>query len=92
MHSWVSDSGKRFHRAVALPGYGLSDKPLNVTYNYDFYADILDGFLDALDIADTHLCVHHLACPVVAESRSTGRSHFTGAAPSVCTRRPPIRA
>ena len=48
------------HRAIALdlPGYGLSDEPLDVTY--DFYADLLDGFLDALDICDTHLCVHDL--------------------------------
>ena len=54
------------HRAVALdlPGYGLSDKPLDVTYDYNFFADILDGFLDALDIGDTHLCVHDLGGPV----------------------------
>ena len=32
------------HRAIALPGYGLSDKPLDLTYDYDFYADVLDGF------------------------------------------------
>jgi len=38
------------HRAIALdlPGYGLSDKPLDVAYGYDFYADTLDAFLDAL--------------------------------------------
>ena len=40
------------HRAIALdlPGYGLSDKPLDVRYDYDFYADVLDSFLDALGI------------------------------------------
>ncbi len=54
------------HRAIALdlPGYGLSDKPLDVRYDYNFFADILDGFLDALDIGDTHLCVHDLGGPV----------------------------
>jgi pimeloyl-ACP methyl ester carboxylesterase len=54
------------HRAIALdlPGCGLSDKPLDVPYDYDFFADILDGFLDALDIGDTHLCVHDLGGPV----------------------------
>jgi len=54
------------HRAIALdlPGYGLSDKPLDVTYDYDFYADTLDAFLDALGIGDTHLCVHDLGGPV----------------------------
>jgi len=40
------------HRGIALdlPGYGLSDKPLDVRYDYDFYADVLDSFLDALGI------------------------------------------
>ncbi|MBT8482527.1 MAG: alpha/beta fold hydrolase [Myxococcales bacterium] len=54
------------HRAIALdlPGYGLSDKPLDVTYDYDFFADTLDAFLDALGIRDTHLCVHDLGGPV----------------------------
>jgi pimeloyl-ACP methyl ester carboxylesterase len=53
------------HRAIAidLPGYGLSDKPLDVAYDYDFYADTLDAFLDALGIRDTHLCVHDLGGP-----------------------------
>lgn len=53
-------------RAIALdlPGYGLSDKPLDVPYDYDFYADVLDGFLDALDIGETNLVVHDLGGPV----------------------------
>ena len=54
------------HRAIALdlPGYGLSDKPLDVRYDYDFYADVLDSFLDALGIGDTNLVVHDLGGPV----------------------------
>jgi len=42
------------HRAIALdlPGYGLSDKPLDAAYGYDFYADTLDAFLDALGRRD----------------------------------------
>jgi len=53
-------------RAIALdlPGYGLSDKPLDINYDYDFYADTLDAFLDALGIGDTHLCVHDLGGPI----------------------------
>lgn len=53
------------HRAVALdlPGYGLSDKPLDAAYDYDFYANTLDAFLDTLGIDDTHLCVHDLGGP-----------------------------
>ena len=54
------------HRAIALdlPGYGLSDKPLDVTYDYNFFTDVLNGFLDALGIKETNLCVHDLGGPV----------------------------
>ncbi len=53
------------HRAIAidLPGYGLSDKPLDAAYDYDFYVDTLSGFLDALGIQQTHLVVHDLGGP-----------------------------
>ncbi|MBW2162329.1 MAG: alpha/beta fold hydrolase [Deltaproteobacteria bacterium] len=54
------------HRAIALdlPGYGLSDKPLDVRYDYDFYTDVLNSFLDALGIGETNLVVHDLGGPV----------------------------
>ena len=54
------------HRAIAvdLPGYGLSDKPLDASYDFDFFADVLDGFVDALGIARTDLVVHDLGGPV----------------------------
>jgi haloalkane dehalogenase len=53
------------HRAIALdlPGYGLSDKPLEIAYDYDFYAGTRDAFLDALRIGRTHLVVHDLGGP-----------------------------
>jgi len=53
------------HRVIALdlPGYGLSDKPLDVDYSFEFYETVLDGFLDALDLPRTDLVVHDLACP-----------------------------
>ncbi len=53
------------HRAIALdlPGYGLSDKPLDVDYGYGFFADTLNAFLDALGIEQTHLVVHDLGGP-----------------------------
>ena len=35
-------------------------------YGYDFFADAIDGFLDALGIGDTHLCIHDLGGPVGA--------------------------
>jgi haloalkane dehalogenase len=54
------------HRAIAidLPGYGLSDKPLDANYNFTFFENILEGFLDALDIRSTDLAVHDLGGPI----------------------------
>ena len=53
-------------RAIApdLPGYGLSGKPLDAPYDYEFFADTLDAFLDTLGIEDLNLCVHDLGGPV----------------------------
>lgn len=50
--------------APDLPGYGLSDKPLDAPYDYEFFADTLDAFLDTLDIGDLSFCVHDLGGPV----------------------------
>jgi haloalkane dehalogenase len=54
------------HRAIAidLPGYGLSDKPLHVKYDFFFFEDVLEGFVDALGIGRTALAVHDLGGPV----------------------------
>ena len=54
------------HRVIALdlPGYGLSDKPLDARYNFKFYTNTLNAFLDALDIPTTNLVVHDLGGPV----------------------------
>jgi haloalkane dehalogenase len=54
------------HRAVApdLPGYGRSEKPLDASYDYDFFADTIDAFLDSVGIAELDLCVHDLGGPV----------------------------
>jgi pimeloyl-ACP methyl ester carboxylesterase len=53
------------HRAIALdlPGYGLSEKPLEIAYDYELYADTLNAFLDALGIQEVHLVVHDLGGP-----------------------------
>ncbi|MGB8330971.1 MAG: alpha/beta fold hydrolase [Polyangiales bacterium] len=47
------------HRAIALdlPGYGLSDKPLDVTYDFGFFERVLNDLLDALGIRQTNLVV-----------------------------------
>jgi haloalkane dehalogenase len=50
--------------AIDLPGYGRSDKPLDVRYDFLFFERIVDGFLDAVGIEKTALAVHDLGGPV----------------------------
>ena len=54
------------HRAIApdLPGYGLSDKPLDQRYNFSFFGKTLEAFCEAVGIQDTTLVVHDLGGPV----------------------------
>jgi haloalkane dehalogenase len=54
------------NRAIALdlPGFGLSDKPLDASYSFRFYSKILDAFLNALNIEDIGLVVHDLGGPI----------------------------
>lgn len=54
------------HRAIALdlPGYGLSEKPLDQRYDFSFFERTLEAFCDALDIRHTDLVVHDLGGPV----------------------------
>jgi len=50
--------------AVDLPGFGASDKPLDVRYDFDFFDGVLDGFLAALDIDQVALAGHDLGGPI----------------------------
>jgi haloalkane dehalogenase len=54
------------HRAIApdLPGFGLSDKPADVSYSFRFYERVLEGFLAELSIERTALVVHDLGGPI----------------------------
>ena len=54
------------HRAIApdLPGYGLSDKPLDQRYNFSFFDRMLESFCDAVGVSNTTLVVHDLGGPV----------------------------
>ncbi len=67
-HLWrnVMPEVAKGHRAIAidLPGYGLSDKPLGIDYDFFFFERVLEGFLDALGITKTALVVHDLGGPV----------------------------
>lgn len=50
------------HRVYALdlPGHGLSEKPLDLPYTIDFFAEFLRDFLHTLGIERTHLVGHSL--------------------------------
>lgn len=51
--------------AMDLPGFGASDKPLGPrAYTFRAYQARIDGFLEALGIAETGLVVHDLGGPV----------------------------
>ncbi len=54
------------HRVIALdlPGFGLSDKPLDVSYSFRYFDRVLEDAFDALDIETTGLAVHDLGGPV----------------------------
>lgn len=68
-HLWRNILGPvaaRGSRAIALdlPGFGLSEKPLDGSYSFRFHERALSGFLDALGIERTGLAVHDLGGPV----------------------------
>lgn len=50
--------------AVDLPGFGVSDKPLDVRYNFAFFGRVLDLFLARLGIDELGLAVHDLGGPI----------------------------
>lgn len=50
--------------AVDLPGYGASDKPLDVRYDFDFFERALDDFLDTLGVGEVGLAVHDIGGPI----------------------------
>jgi haloalkane dehalogenase len=57
----------RHNRAVAidLPGFGGSDKPLGIRYGFEFFDDVVSGFLEALGIERLGgLAVHDIGGPI----------------------------
>ena len=54
------------HRVIALdlPGFGQSDKPLDVSYSFRYFDRVLEGFIDSLDIESLSLAVHDLGGPI----------------------------
>ncbi|MCE9500903.1 MAG: alpha/beta fold hydrolase [Leptospira sp.] len=49
--------------ALDLPGFGESDKPLDTRYSFQFFSEILDGFLENLGISNLSLVLHDLGGP-----------------------------
>ncbi len=75
LHGWPTSSFlwrevmppmSRANRVVALdlPGFGASDKPLGIRYDFGFFGRALDVFLAALGIDQVGLAVHDLGGPV----------------------------
>ena len=50
--------------ALDLPGFGGSDKPQGATYNFEFFEQAIDGFLEQLDIGTVAIAGHDLGGPV----------------------------
>src|SRR4051794_28754469 len=50
--------------AIDLPGFGASDKPLDVKYDFAFFERTLDGFLAELGMDEVGLAVHDLGGPI----------------------------
>lgn len=75
LHGWPTSSYlwrdvmvpiARANRVIALdlPGFGGSDKPLDVRYNFGFFSRALDLFLAQLGVRETGLAVHDLGGPI----------------------------
>jgi pimeloyl-ACP methyl ester carboxylesterase len=61
--------------AVDLPGFGGSDKPVDVRYDFDLYERALNGFVDKLEMDPLGVAVHDLGGPVALHwmMRNPGR-------------------
>ncbi len=57
----ISKLSKHFQiYAPDLPGHGLSDKPLDIEYDLDFFIKFLNEYYAVLEIEKAHLVVHDL--------------------------------
>jgi haloalkane dehalogenase len=50
--------------ALDLPGFGGSDKPVDVRYDFDLFDRVLDEFVDKLEMDPLGVAVHDLGGPV----------------------------
>jgi pimeloyl-ACP methyl ester carboxylesterase len=54
------------NRVIApdLPGFGVSDKPVDATYDFAYFERALDGLLGVLDVDRVGIAVHDLGGPI----------------------------
>jgi pimeloyl-ACP methyl ester carboxylesterase len=75
LHGWPTSSYlwrdvmpaiARANRVIApdLPGFGVSDKPVGVRYDFDLFERAIDGLLAALGVDKVGLAVHDLGGPI----------------------------
>lgn len=50
--------------ALDLPGFGASDKPVDVRYDFDLFDRAIDGVLDHLEIGEVGLVGHDIGGPI----------------------------
>jgi pimeloyl-ACP methyl ester carboxylesterase len=50
--------------ALDLPGFGGSDKPVDIRYDLRFFEDVIDGFLATLGVEEVAVAVHDLGGPI----------------------------
>jgi pimeloyl-ACP methyl ester carboxylesterase len=70
-----------FARAVApdMPGFGRADKPRDLPYTVEGYADFLDALLAELEIDRVHLVVHDFGGPWAMEWAARNPSRVASA-------------
>ena len=66
--------------ALDLPGFGGSAKPVAASYDFAFFEDAIDGFLDSLGIGDVAIAGHDLGGPVTAHWALGRADRVTGLA------------
>ncbi len=75
LHGWPTSSYlyrkmmvplAKFHRVIAidLPGFGQSDKNLEDSFSFPYYANAIQTFIEQKNIQKVHLVVHDLGGPI----------------------------
>jgi haloalkane dehalogenase len=63
--------------ALDLPGFGASDKPQGAPYNFEFFEQAIDSFLEKLGIDEVAIAGHDLGGPVATHWTLDRRERVT---------------